>query len=170
MRGLSYGQTIKNLPASAGNVGSSPVQEDATCSRAIKPRQHNYWARPGSGAPKPQEKHGNEKSMHSNEDLAQPKVNNKNLKMPVHPDSGSKYKEEGMDSGAFTGDVNGMVIGCGRWQEQAFLSFPVGQEVHWFEVASTSIGHFWVLKFTHSREWILAISNHLISSTNLEVL
>ena len=53
-------------------------------------------------------------------DLAQPKVNNKNLKkkprsFPLSTlDSGSKYKEEGMDSGAFTGDVNGMVIGCGR--------------------------------------------------------
>ena len=56
--------------------------------------------------------------MHSNEDLAQPKVNNKNLKKKKFPlstlNSGSKYKEEGMDSGVFTGDVNGMVIGCGR--------------------------------------------------------
>ena len=115
----------------------------------MKPRQHNYWARLSSGAPKPQEKHGNEKSMHSNEDLAQPKVNNKKLKKKNFPlstlNSGSKYKEEGMDSGVFTGDVNGMVIGCGRWQEQTFLSFPVGQEVHWFGVASASIGHFWVL-------------------------
>lgn len=50
-----------------------------------------------------------------------------------------------MDSGAFTGDVNGMGIGCGLWQEQTFLSLPAGQEMHWFGVASTSVGYFWVL-------------------------
>ena len=37
------GAVVKNPPANAGDMGSSPVQEDPTCHGATKPL-HNYWA------------------------------------------------------------------------------------------------------------------------------
>ena len=36
------GGAVVNLPASAGDTGSSLVQEDPTCHRATKPVRHNY--------------------------------------------------------------------------------------------------------------------------------
>ena len=41
-RGFPGGAVVKNLPASAGNTGSSPGPEDPTCHGAIKPASHNY--------------------------------------------------------------------------------------------------------------------------------
>ena len=38
------GAVVKNPPANAGNMGSSPVWEGPTCWRATKPMRHNYWA------------------------------------------------------------------------------------------------------------------------------
>ena len=38
------GSVLKNLPANAGDMGSSPSPEDPTCHRATKPLHHNYWA------------------------------------------------------------------------------------------------------------------------------
>ena len=36
------GTVVKNLPASAGDMGSSPGPEDPTCRGATKPVRHNY--------------------------------------------------------------------------------------------------------------------------------
>ena len=38
------GTVVKNPPANAGDMGSSPVREDPTCSRTAKPVGHNCWA------------------------------------------------------------------------------------------------------------------------------
>ena len=36
------GTVVKNLPANAGDTGSSPVQEDPTCHGATNPVCHDY--------------------------------------------------------------------------------------------------------------------------------
>ena len=36
------GAVVKNLPANAGDTGSSPGPEDLTCCGATKPVHHNY--------------------------------------------------------------------------------------------------------------------------------
>ena len=36
------GPLVKNLPANAGDTGSSLIQEDSTCHGATKPVCHNY--------------------------------------------------------------------------------------------------------------------------------
>ena len=36
------GAVVKNLPANAGDMGSSPGLEDPTCCGAAKPASHNY--------------------------------------------------------------------------------------------------------------------------------
>ena len=36
------GGAVKNLPADAGDTGSSPALEDPTCCGASKPVRHNY--------------------------------------------------------------------------------------------------------------------------------
>ena len=36
------GTVVKNLPASAGDMGSIPVREDPTCHGATKPVRRNY--------------------------------------------------------------------------------------------------------------------------------
>ena len=36
------GAVVKNLPANAGDTGSSPGREDPACRRVIKPPSHNY--------------------------------------------------------------------------------------------------------------------------------
>ena len=38
------GAVVKNLPANAGNTGSSLLREDPTCHGANKPVSHNYWS------------------------------------------------------------------------------------------------------------------------------
>ena len=38
------GPVAENLPANAGEAGSTPVWEDPTCCGATKPMNHNYWA------------------------------------------------------------------------------------------------------------------------------
>ena len=52
-RDFPGGAVVKNLPANAGNTGSSPdpgtrvqalIREDPTCRGATKPVCHNYWA------------------------------------------------------------------------------------------------------------------------------
>ena len=43
-RGFPGSAVVKNLPANAGDTGSSPVREDPTCCRANKPMHHNYEA------------------------------------------------------------------------------------------------------------------------------
>ena len=40
--GFPGGAVVGNLPANAGDMGSSPVREDLTCHRATKPVHHNY--------------------------------------------------------------------------------------------------------------------------------
>ena len=42
--GVPGGSVVKNLPANAGDIGSTLVWEDPTCRRATKPVHHNYWA------------------------------------------------------------------------------------------------------------------------------
>ena len=42
--GFPGGAVVKNLPANAGDMGSSPGREDLTCRGAAKPVRHNYWA------------------------------------------------------------------------------------------------------------------------------
>jgi len=37
------GQVVKNLPASAGDIGLIPGQEYSTCHRVMKPPSCNYW-------------------------------------------------------------------------------------------------------------------------------
>ena len=39
---FSGGTVVKNPPANAGDMGSSPAPEDSTCHRATKPVRHNY--------------------------------------------------------------------------------------------------------------------------------
>ena len=41
-RGFPGGAVVKNLPANAGDTGSSPGPGDPTCHRATKPVRHNY--------------------------------------------------------------------------------------------------------------------------------
>ena len=48
-RGFPGGSVVKNLPASAGDMDLSLVQEDPTCLGATKSVCHSYWA----CAPKP---------------------------------------------------------------------------------------------------------------------
>ena len=38
------GPVVKNPPASEGDTGSTPAQEDPMCSGETKPASHNYWA------------------------------------------------------------------------------------------------------------------------------
>ena len=38
------GPVAENLPANAGEAGSTPIWEDPTCCGATKPMNHNYWA------------------------------------------------------------------------------------------------------------------------------
>ena len=40
--GLPCDSVVKNLPANAGDMGRSTVQEDPTCLGAAKPVRHNY--------------------------------------------------------------------------------------------------------------------------------
>ena len=40
--GFPGGAVVKNLPANAGDMGSSPGREDLTCRGAAKPVRHNY--------------------------------------------------------------------------------------------------------------------------------
>ena len=40
--GFPGGTMVKNLPANAGDMGSSPGQEDPTCRGTNKPMCHNY--------------------------------------------------------------------------------------------------------------------------------
>ena len=42
VRDFPGGAVVKNLPANAGDTGSSPVPEDPTCCGATKPMRHNY--------------------------------------------------------------------------------------------------------------------------------
>ena len=42
LRDFPGGAVIKNPPANAGDMGSSPVWEDPTCHGATKPMHHNY--------------------------------------------------------------------------------------------------------------------------------
>ena len=47
IRGKDFygGPMVKNLPASAGDMGLIPgIWKDATCQEATKPVGHNYWA------------------------------------------------------------------------------------------------------------------------------
>ena len=70
------GAVVKNLPANAGDTGSSPGREDPACRRVIKPPSHNYWARmPQILKPKHLEpvlrnkrSHRNDKPTHCNEE------------------------------------------------------------------------------------------------------
>ena len=95
---------VGNPPDNVGNKGSVPDREDPTCLRVIKPECHNYWAcvpEPGSLSYQAQElwslcsatrkvtatgsphtQRGSSpcslqlgKSLHSNADPAQPKIN-----------------------------------------------------------------------------------------------
>ena len=43
-QGFPGGTMVKNPPANAGDMGSSPGLEYPTCRRATKPMCHNYWA------------------------------------------------------------------------------------------------------------------------------
>ena len=43
-QGFPGGAVVRNLPAKAGDMGSSPGPEDPTCRWATKPMRHNYWA------------------------------------------------------------------------------------------------------------------------------
>ena len=43
-RGFSAGAVDKNMPSTAGNVGSIPGQEDPTHHGATKPIRHKYWS------------------------------------------------------------------------------------------------------------------------------
>ena len=38
------GAVVKNLPANAGDTGSSPGPGSPTCHGATRPVRHNYWA------------------------------------------------------------------------------------------------------------------------------
>ena len=40
--GFPGGAVVKNPPANAGDMGSSPGPEDPTCRGATKPVSHNY--------------------------------------------------------------------------------------------------------------------------------
>ena len=42
--GLPGGTVVENLPANAGDTGSSPGLGRSTCCGATKPVHHNYWA------------------------------------------------------------------------------------------------------------------------------
>ena len=44
IRDFPGGAVVKNPPANAGDMGSSPVREDPTCRGSSKPMCHNYWA------------------------------------------------------------------------------------------------------------------------------
>ena len=41
-RDFPSGTVVKNPPANAGDMGSIPVREDATCHGVTKPMSHNY--------------------------------------------------------------------------------------------------------------------------------
>ena len=41
-RDFPGGKVVKNTPANAGHMGSSPGPEDPTCRGATKPVRHNY--------------------------------------------------------------------------------------------------------------------------------
>ena len=40
--GFPGGAVVENLPANAGDTGSSPGREDPTCHGAARPVSHNY--------------------------------------------------------------------------------------------------------------------------------
>ena len=73
---FSGGAVVKNPPASAGDMGSSPGLGKSHTPRATKPMCHNYWAhvpqllKPAHLEPMLRNKrsHCNEKSRHCNEE------------------------------------------------------------------------------------------------------
>ena len=44
LQGFPGGPVVRNLPASAEDMGSIVLQEDSTCYGATKPMPHSYWA------------------------------------------------------------------------------------------------------------------------------
>ena len=91
-KGFPGGAVVENLPANAGDTGSSLVWEDPTCRGATRPVSHNYWAC-ASGACAPQQERPRQwearaprwrvaptccnrrRPSHRNEDPTQPKIN-----------------------------------------------------------------------------------------------
>ena len=60
--GFPGGLVVKSLPANAGDMGATPVQEDSTRHGATRLLSHNYWAHSLEPVPRSKRSHCNEKA------------------------------------------------------------------------------------------------------------